>query len=274
MTTLELENRIKMAKAKNKILYFAHRGVSGLARDNSRKAFQLIHTLPNIDGVEFDVQQTKDGKLIICHNLSLQTPKGQKWIYQLTLKEIRQILDSESCPTFEDAIKIVKRGNKIIDIELKSPNIAKRVIKQCKHYGIYERVIFSTVYEGIFDEIRSLDQDIAIMYGYPRDKGKDLAQQKWTQFFVRMYVKIITLFMPVKIRGIMTKQTTKFYSLYHKVITKGLVSQIHNQGNLCIGVVICLQGDITGRSSVRIANHLIKLGVDMIKMDYPHLMTD
>jgi glycerophosphoryl diester phosphodiesterase len=51
-------------------LVFAHRGASGYAPENTLPAFELAVEM-GADGVEFDVQITADGKLIVHHDRDL-----------------------------------------------------------------------------------------------------------------------------------------------------------------------------------------------------------
>ena len=45
----------------------AHRGASGTAPENTIAAFKKA-IIDGCDGFEFDVQQTKDGKLVVFHD--------------------------------------------------------------------------------------------------------------------------------------------------------------------------------------------------------------
>ena len=50
-----------------KTLVWAHRGASAYAPENTLEAFQKAVEL-KADGIELDVQQTKDGKLVVIHD--------------------------------------------------------------------------------------------------------------------------------------------------------------------------------------------------------------
>ena len=45
----------------------AHRGASGTATENTIAAFKKA-LIDGCDGFEFDVQQTKDGKIVVFHD--------------------------------------------------------------------------------------------------------------------------------------------------------------------------------------------------------------
>ena len=48
-------------------LVWAHRGASGYAPENTLPAFQKAFQMGS-DGIELDVQMTKDGELVVCHD--------------------------------------------------------------------------------------------------------------------------------------------------------------------------------------------------------------
>ncbi|GAJ07659.1 unnamed protein product, partial [marine sediment metagenome] len=52
-------------------LIVGHRGAKGIAPENSLSGFKKAAEL-GIDGVELDVHLTKDGKLIVFHDMDLK----------------------------------------------------------------------------------------------------------------------------------------------------------------------------------------------------------
>lgn len=85
---LLIMKRIKMI---NNTKYIAHRGLSGLAPENSSEAFTLagIH---QYYGTECDIHVTKDGEFVVFHDSSLERMTGVKGlIKELTASEIRQL---------------------------------------------------------------------------------------------------------------------------------------------------------------------------------------
>src|SRR5665648_5247 len=71
-------------------LIIGHRGAKGIAPENSLSGFKKAIEL-GIDGVELDVHLTKDGKLIVIHDMDLKRLTGLKIpIKQLTFKELEK----------------------------------------------------------------------------------------------------------------------------------------------------------------------------------------
>jgi len=71
-------------------LIIGHRGAKGIAPENSLSAFKKAVEL-GIDGIELDVHLTKDGKLVVIHDMDLKRLSGLKIpIKQLTFKELKK----------------------------------------------------------------------------------------------------------------------------------------------------------------------------------------
>ena len=71
-------------------LIIGHRGAKGIAPENSLSGFKKAVEL-GIDGIELDVHFTKDGKLIVIHDMDLQRLAGLRIpIKQLTFKELKE----------------------------------------------------------------------------------------------------------------------------------------------------------------------------------------
>ena len=72
------------------IQVFAHRGASLHAFENTQKAFEtaFIH---KADGIELDVQLTKDGQAVIFHDLDLRRLTGKAGrVDMITLAELQR----------------------------------------------------------------------------------------------------------------------------------------------------------------------------------------
>ena len=72
-----------------KPLLFAHRGFSGRYPENSPIAFQAGVEKTCAVGIESDVHITKDGKLVIFHDATVErTSNGKGFIKDLTFDEM------------------------------------------------------------------------------------------------------------------------------------------------------------------------------------------
>ena len=74
----------------------SHRGNCNGLTENTEKAFRQAITY-NVDGIEADVQLTKDNVPVIFHDkISLKITKNRKWISSYDIDELMQYdIDSE-----------------------------------------------------------------------------------------------------------------------------------------------------------------------------------
>lgn len=159
---------------------FAHRGSAGTHPENTMEAFQAALDA-GADGLEFDVQLTKDHIPVIIHDETInRTTNGEGWIKDYTYKELKQ-LDAgswfhSSChgfaiPTLEQLFDWAKQTNLILNIELKNgiisyPGMEQIVLDLIKKYNLQERVIISSFNHYSLVDIHRLDPSIetAILY--------------------------------------------------------------------------------------------------------------
>lgn len=108
---------------------FAHRGASGHELENTFKAFEKARKLC-ADGVEIDVQRTKDNVLVVYHDLDLFRLTGiSKKINDCTYDELcrisigktrlRRKLSKEKIPTLQQVVDWANYYNIPLNIELK-----------------------------------------------------------------------------------------------------------------------------------------------------------
>ena len=140
---------------------WAHRGASGwdtqYAPENTLEAFQKAIEM-EADGVEMDVQLTKDGQIVICHDERIdRTSDGSGWIKDLTLKELRQYSFSKThpeygnvkIPTLEEFLELLRPAGLEINIELKTgviyyDGLEERTAAIVADMGMQDRVIYSS----------------------------------------------------------------------------------------------------------------------------------
>jgi glycerophosphoryl diester phosphodiesterase len=120
----------------------AHRGVRGPYTENSLRSFEAA-TQTKADAVEFDIQATKDGQLVVLHTMG--SPKKvfgiTKPINNLTWAEVKKYRspDGERMPTFDEVIAVLK--NKPVDIDIKDLASARALAEllspqQAKHVAV------------------------------------------------------------------------------------------------------------------------------------------
>jgi glycerophosphoryl diester phosphodiesterase len=146
-----------MSENKRRCRILAHRGASGYAPENTMAAFRLAREL-GADGLEFDVQVTKDGVPVVIHDEWLErTTNGKGFVNEKTLAELRALdagswfdpkFAGERIPTLEEVIAEFGR-DLFLNIELKNsflemPQLEEKTVGLIREYGIEETVIVSS----------------------------------------------------------------------------------------------------------------------------------
>ncbi len=137
---------------------FAHRGFSGMYPENTMLAFHRAAEI-GADGIELDVQLTKDGQLVVIHDEQIdRTTNGRGNVRDYTLRELQQFdasyiytgkIDANRIPTFEEYCDWVKDTDLITNIELKNgvypyPGMEEKVLDVLLSYHLQHKVIISS----------------------------------------------------------------------------------------------------------------------------------
>lgn len=158
---------------KNNYIIYAHRGASAYLPENTKIAFEKALEL-NTNGIELDLQKTKDGKIVIFHddiidNKSNGKGKISDYTYQELLNfDFGSWFDSkyknEKILLFEDFAKEFLNKDLTFAIELKVLEIEKDTLDIINKYKTYDNIyITSFLYEAL-ENTRELDQDIKISW--------------------------------------------------------------------------------------------------------------
>jgi glycerophosphoryl diester phosphodiesterase len=154
-------------------LIFAHRGFGDHAPDNSLYAVERALE-SGMDGVDVDGQLTRDGEVVIFHDLSvdrLTADTGR--VQRKTVKEMLALdLGPKYAPgmrgapvrTFEDFVRTVK-GRGILMVELKVPGLKPtgmegRAVAIIRKHGAQQDVVLSSFNPVVLYRIKRLDPQI------------------------------------------------------------------------------------------------------------------
>lgn len=140
-------------------LIIAHRGAKAFAPENTMASFQLA-VESKADGVEFDIKLTKDGEIIIIHDLTVdRTTNGKGRVKDFSLEELKKLdagkffsdkFIGEPIPLLSDVLKNLP-SHFIINIEITNygslfDGLALRAVKLVKDLGLDKQVIFSSFF--------------------------------------------------------------------------------------------------------------------------------
>jgi glycerophosphoryl diester phosphodiesterase len=134
---------------------FAHRGYSALFAENTMGAF-IEAEKAGADGLELDVQLTKDGEIVVIHDEKVdRTTTGKGLVKDFLFKEIRKLnankdgLKKEQIPSLIEVLEWLQSNKLICNIELKNglipyEGMEEKVIQLVRRYGLSDRIIISS----------------------------------------------------------------------------------------------------------------------------------
>lgn len=135
---------------------WAHRGASAAEPENTLAAFSAA-IQQGADGVEFDVQQTSDGQLVVCHDETItRTSTGTGWINRLTLHELRthsfgraSTGEPQHLPLLDEVLELFTGTGLTINVEIKDavvayPGLGLRVVQALSDRGLTEQSVVSS----------------------------------------------------------------------------------------------------------------------------------
>ncbi|WP_088188772.1 glycerophosphodiester phosphodiesterase [Desulfosporosinus sp. FKA] len=132
-----------------------HRGAAGSAPENTLVAFEKGLEY-GVDGFEFDVQLSKDGEIVICHDERVdRTSDGVGWVKDFSLKELKQLNFGVAfekyapIPTLYELLAMLKGRSLTLNVEIKTglipyPGIVGKVVKLLDKFGVTDQSIISS----------------------------------------------------------------------------------------------------------------------------------
>lgn len=138
---------------------FAHRGFSGYYPENTMLAFQKVAEETVADGIELDIQLTKDGEIVIMHDEMLdRTTNCSGWLKDHTLEELKMLsvgvnvkgfFPRQTIPTLREYFTWLKTTKLITNIELKTSyfeyeGIEEKLIAMVKEFGLEDQIWYSS----------------------------------------------------------------------------------------------------------------------------------
>ncbi len=138
--------------------FFGHRGYSGKYPENTLLAFEKAIEA-GVDGIELDVQLSKDGYMPVIHDESVdRTTNGKGWVKDFSMDELKT-LDASAAftgkygkvqiPTLDEVLALVKDYDIVTNIELKTgvfeyEGLEEKVAECVRKYNLCDKVIISS----------------------------------------------------------------------------------------------------------------------------------
>ena len=197
----------------------AHRGGAWKAPENTISALQ--YTIDSgADYAEIDVQETKDGELILLHDDSLKRTAGvKKNVWDMTLKQIEKLdagasfhkkFRGEKIPEFTEVLKFCK-GRLDLNIEIKyngkNKGIVNKVVRAIKENHFEDHCVVTSMNYQFLKQIKKTAPEIRTGY-----------------------------IMTMTYGGVQGMEAADFFSVKHTYVDEKFVTQAHalGKGSACV----------------------------------------
>ncbi|SEA18185.1 glycerophosphoryl diester phosphodiesterase [Lachnospiraceae bacterium NK3A20] len=163
-------------------LVWAHRGASAYAPENTLEAFRKAADM-KADGVELDVQLTKDNEIVVVHDENLErVSNGTGWVKDHTLAQLKALnfnrthpeFEKASIPTLEEVYECLQTTGLTINVEFKTgifwyQGIEDKVLDLTAKLGLEDRVIYSSFNHFTLAKLRGMKEDVTTGLLYSDD---------------------------------------------------------------------------------------------------------
>lgn len=183
----------------------AHRGGARKAPENTISALEYAIESKS-DYAEIDVQETKDGEIVLMHDNNLKRTTGLNAnVWTLTYEELCQLdagarfhksFRGEKIPTLKEAIETA-RGKIKLNIEVKynghNPNIIRKVVRIIEEEDFLDNCVLTSMNYKFLQQAKELNPDLRTGYTMNMTYG-DLTDMDAADFFSVKYTYITSQF--------------------------------------------------------------------------------
>lgn len=164
-----LEKRPSFQKGTGNFVTYAHRGASEYCPENTLLSF-YTGVFMGANGIETDVQVTKDGVLVLFHDNTLARVTGEAgsvadYTYaQLQQFSVKKGTLTDKIPTFEDFLAHFSHRELTFAIELKVGGVEAQVADLIAKYGIADKVVVTSFQMEYIGKIKAYAPDLRVGY--------------------------------------------------------------------------------------------------------------
>lgn len=205
----------------------SHRGANKYAPQNTIPAF-LKSLEIGCNGFETDVHCSSDGKVVICHNYTVdETSDGSGNIADMTLERLRDLdfgsyfsdeFKGTKLPLLEEFLEVCADSDiNVMNIEIKSPHngekdIADKTIAMVKEYNLFDRLIVSSFDPEILVQCKNVDPACKTGFLYSPDRSIT---------FKKMIFNYVKFAKEIK---------ADFLHPHYTLVTRSYVENLHKNG--------------------------------------------
>ena len=162
----------------------AHRGLSGIAPENTLAAFKKACEA-GFYGVEFDIQLSSDNEWVVSHDYSMERMTGQKVeISQTTLFHLKELVFNNGAnieeysginiPTLRETLELLSQYDvvPVIEIKTKTKDQIVEFIKMLKEFGYLDKAWVISFNEEPLKEVKRMYKKMNVAYLTSNVKNK------------------------------------------------------------------------------------------------------
>ncbi len=158
----------------NRVIVVAHRGGANLGPENTLECISKGISA-GADWIEIDVHLSADGKLVVCHDASVdRTTNGKGWISLMTYEDIRRLKvkdqNGDLCdvhiPTLDEVLDLIK-GKAHLLLEIKysrhsREGIEEMCLKCIEEHQAESFVTIQSFDDNVLEKVHELNPDISL----------------------------------------------------------------------------------------------------------------
>ena len=154
------------------MINFAHRGASEYAPENTLSSFYL-GLLQGANGIETDVQKTRDGVLVLFHDSTVdRVTDGHGNLCDFTFAELQElkVYGNSTCGfydrilTLEEFLQRFGEYDLHFAIELKGADVEAEALAMVKQFGLLHKTTFTSFQFAYLQKVKELDASARIGY--------------------------------------------------------------------------------------------------------------
>jgi glycerophosphoryl diester phosphodiesterase len=161
------------------VMIIGHRGGRNLWPENSLLGFRKLREM-GVDGVEFDVHQTRDGGLVVIHDSTFDRtaeaggPVAARTLSEVTAVRLRDAGD-ERVPTLEAVLDVYEQTNFELHVEIKTdvagaayPGLEAKLVELIRRRGLAERAILTCFVPEVLERVRAASPEARVLASVDR----------------------------------------------------------------------------------------------------------
>lgn len=172
-----------------KVQIIGHRGYSSVFPENTLASFAGAIDI-GVDYVELDVQMSKDGQAVVCHDKDLMRIAGVSGsVADYTLEELKKLdvgswfsaaFEGETMPTLAEGLELIQNSESQVYLELEdigeAEGFAEAVMEIVRDCDMADRCVFASSRYEYLAQLKALEEEARTLYN--TDSGRsDLVQE-------------------------------------------------------------------------------------------------